>query len=111
MPEDPRRRELGKFYGTILGILCLIWVLWGISHLWLELHAESEPTPASLVESAEKALSRGDGERARSEAELARLLIASRLETAAGEEKAALLRLAERTRAVEAGLSKASRSR
>ena len=106
MQEDSRRRELVKFYGTIIGILGSIWVLWGISYLWLELHAETEHTPASLVESAEKALSRGDGERARREAELAGLLIDSRLEAAEGEEKSALLRLAERARAVEAGLSK-----
>ncbi len=102
--EGRRRRELLKFYGIILGMVAAIWVVWGISYVWFELHQEEEPAPASLVEAAEKALSRGNAVEARKEAELARLLIGSRREHAEGEEKADLLGLAQRLSAIEAQL-------
>ena len=87
-------------------LLAGVWGLWGISYLWMEHHSEDEPSPASLIESAEEALSRGDARGAGKDAELARLLIESRLEDARGEEKAALLRLDELAKAVQAELSK-----
>ena len=105
MEKDRRKRELLKFYGAIVGMLAAIWLLWGLSHLWFELHEEKEPTPLSLVEAAEEALSRGDAERARKGAKLAGLLIEARFEHAEGEERAGLLRLAERLSAVRSRLA------
>lgn len=110
MEEGRRRRGLFSFYGMILAVFASIWVVWGVSYLWFELRSDEEPNPLSLVESAEDALARGDEEEARKRAELARLLIDSRLEGAEGTERVELLRLKERISAVDARLTEGAKS-